>query len=167
MYKGNYSVRKVPEVVARSGSALVHFFSDDAYNMSGFNLTYRLNTCPTKVSGTVCSGHGVCIPPDCTCDGKWDGMACHIEKCPSDCGAREGKGRCDEGGCICNKEFAGWDCGQLVVKGYWTNVVTRYEPPGSASHGAAVWRDSLYIVGGETYNQKGLVFVYDFNGKQP
>lgn len=41
MYKGDYSVRRVPEVVAVSGYALIHFYSDIAYNMSGFNISYR------------------------------------------------------------------------------------------------------------------------------
>lgn len=41
MYKNSYSIRRIPEVTAHSGSVLVHFFSDDAYNMSGFNMTYR------------------------------------------------------------------------------------------------------------------------------
>jgi len=41
MYKGNYGIRRIPEVVAQSGSALVHFYSDVAYNMTGFNITYR------------------------------------------------------------------------------------------------------------------------------
>lgn len=50
MYKDSYSIRRIPEVVAQSGAALIHFFSDDAYNMSGFNVTYRLNACPSTVS---------------------------------------------------------------------------------------------------------------------
>lgn len=50
MYKDSYSIRRIPEVTAASGSALIHFFSDDAYNMSGFNITYRLNSCPSTVS---------------------------------------------------------------------------------------------------------------------
>jgi hypothetical protein len=41
MYKEGYSVRRVPEVIARSGSALLHFYSDVAYNMTGFNISYR------------------------------------------------------------------------------------------------------------------------------
>lgn len=31
----------VPEVVATSGYALLHFFSDAAYNLTGFNITYK------------------------------------------------------------------------------------------------------------------------------
>ena len=50
MYKSNFSIRRVPEVVAHSGAALLHFFSDDAYNMSGFNISYRFDSCPTTDS---------------------------------------------------------------------------------------------------------------------
>lgn len=53
MYRGNFSIRRVPQVIATSGTALVHFFSDDAYNMSGFNLTYKMNSCPSDSDGTI------------------------------------------------------------------------------------------------------------------
>lgn len=48
MHKDGYHVRRVPEVIARSGSALLHFYSDVAYNMSGFNITYKINACPSR-----------------------------------------------------------------------------------------------------------------------
>jgi hypothetical protein len=41
MYEGDYSIHRVPEIVAHSGFALLHFYSDVAYNMSGFNISYR------------------------------------------------------------------------------------------------------------------------------
>jgi hypothetical protein len=41
MYKDGYRIRRIPEVVAHSGSALLHFYSDVAYNMTGFNISYR------------------------------------------------------------------------------------------------------------------------------
>lgn len=47
MYRKNFTIRRIPEVVAQSGSALLHFFSDDAYNMSGFNISYKVNGCPS------------------------------------------------------------------------------------------------------------------------
>lgn len=169
MYKDGYNIRRIPEVTARSGSALVHFFSDDAYNMSGFNMSYRLNACPSRVSGQDCSGNGVCVDGVCTCDGRWGGEACHLEKCPGDCGAREGRGQCEpERGCRCSEEYRGDDCGQLVVDGYWETVMEAgFVPPGSASHGAAVWRDSMYVVAGETYNndKANMIYVYDLNGE--
>ncbi|KAG9338329.1 hypothetical protein JZ751_025885, partial [Albula glossodonta] len=45
----------VPEVVTTSGYALLHFFSDAAYNLTGFNIFYSINSCPNN-----CSGHGKC-----------------------------------------------------------------------------------------------------------
>ncbi|XP_016319712.1 attractin-like, partial [Sinocyclocheilus anshuiensis] len=36
----SYSNETVPEVVAQSGFALLHFFSDAAYNLTGFNMSY-------------------------------------------------------------------------------------------------------------------------------
>lgn len=51
MYRKNFHIRRVPEIIAKSGSALLHFFSDDAYNMSGFNISYKINGCPTNNSG--------------------------------------------------------------------------------------------------------------------
>ena len=36
-----YSNETVPEVVAESGFALLHFISDAAYNLTGFNISYR------------------------------------------------------------------------------------------------------------------------------
>ena len=37
----HYGNETVPEVVSRSGFALLHFFSDAAYNLTGFNVSYR------------------------------------------------------------------------------------------------------------------------------
>lgn len=36
-----YSIQQVPEVVGESGHMLIHFYSDVAYNMTGFNITFR------------------------------------------------------------------------------------------------------------------------------
>jgi len=41
MYSKDYSLQSVPEIVAHSGFALLHFYSDIAYNLSGFNISYR------------------------------------------------------------------------------------------------------------------------------
>ncbi|XP_043920393.1 attractin [Protopterus annectens] len=38
-----YGNETIPEVVAKSGYALLHFFSDAAYNLTGFNITYTYN----------------------------------------------------------------------------------------------------------------------------
>lgn len=52
------------------------------------------------------------------------------------------------------------------MAGYWEVVQPRgFVPVGSASHGAVVWGDSLYIIGGESYHRAEMIYLYDFNGK--
>ena len=53
MYKDGYSIRRIPEVVAHSGSALLHFYSDVAYNMTGFNISYRWVIAVNDLKGRV------------------------------------------------------------------------------------------------------------------
>ncbi|KAJ8976992.1 hypothetical protein NQ317_013993 [Molorchus minor] len=119
-----------------------------------------------KASGIDCSGNGICIEGTCTCNGGWGGIACHLENCPNNCGAVEERGVCEpERGCSCFGNYRGHDCSQIATGGYWETVTVQgFVPPGCASHGAAVWRDSMYIIAGESYNQGSLLFVYDFNG---
>lgn len=96
MYKGNFSIRNVPQVVARSGTALLHFFSDDAYNMSGFNVSYRMDACPSNTEELECSGHGRCKNGLCICDDPmYSGEACNIAACPNNCFEEKGNGVCN------------------------------------------------------------------------
>ena len=37
-----YSVKRVPEIVGKSGNMLIHFYSDVAYNLTGFNITFTI-----------------------------------------------------------------------------------------------------------------------------
>ncbi|XP_067009750.1 attractin-like protein 1 isoform X3 [Anabrus simplex] len=166
MYKDGYTIRRIPEVVAHSGSALLHFYSDVAYNMTGFNISYRLNACPSRFSSQNCSGHGVCIDGVCTCDGLYMGEACHIPVCPNNCSYNWGTCNPEKHRCDCKEGFKGDDCSQVEDAGYWevVQLLKAYSPEGSASHGAVVWRDSLYIIGGESYQRGKMIYVYDFNG---
>lgn len=66
---------------------------------------------------------------------------------------------------MCTSGFAGSDCTQSTAAGYWSIITPEFSPPpGSASHGSAVWRDTLHIIGGESYGQAQLLYTYDFNG---
>lgn len=178
MYKSNFSIRRIPEVVAHSGATLLHFFSDDAYNMSGFNISYRFDSCPTTdsckylfisivfflsftilisltlsyITALICSGHGVCIDDGkCTCDAAYMGTACHIPKCPNNCSYPNGHCDRERHRCICTNEYAGSDCKQMASHGYWETIDTdtkSFSPPGSASHGSASYGDTMFVIGG-------------------
>ncbi|KFW82993.1 Attractin-like 1, partial [Manacus vitellinus] len=101
----------VPEVVTTSGYALLHFFSDAAYNLTGFNIFYSINSCPNN-----CSEHGKCttsvsVPSRvyCECDKYWKGEACDIPYCKANCGSPD-HGYCDLTGeklCVCNDSWQG------------------------------------------------------------
>lgn len=66
--------------------------------------------------------------------------------------------------CICKKEYGGNDCGQLKAHGIWSSVNAQQPPNGTASHAAAVWHDTMYIISGESYGRGRLMTSYDFNG---
>lgn len=54
---------------------------------------------------------------------------------------------------------------QDEAMGYWNIITPEFSfPSGSASHGAAVWRDTLHIIAGESYGNGKLLYTYDFNG---
>jgi attractin len=105
----------------------------------------------------------------CTCDAEYMGAACNIAVCPNNCNNELRQGHCDREAhrCICSPAYGGSDCSQMTALGYWTTIAPPdFSPPGSASHGAAVWRDTLHILSGENYERGGdlLYFTYDFNG---
>lgn len=106
-----YQVQKVPELVGHSGSMLLHFYSDVAYNMTGFNITFSVNSCPTKNEELTCSGHGTCDTTNgaCSCDQDFRGPACSQPACPGNCAAEDGKpnGRCNKARKKCEC-FAGY-----------------------------------------------------------
>uniref|UniRef100_A0A8C5I5A9 Attractin n=1 Tax=Gouania willdenowi TaxID=441366 RepID=A0A8C5I5A9_GOUWI len=105
-----YGNETVPEVVSQSGYALLHFFSDAAYNLTGFNIHYRVNSCPNN-----CSGRGECRASNytgsvhCVCEDNWKGEACDVPYCIDNCGFPE-RGQCRGKTCVCG---AGWQ-GELA-----------------------------------------------------
>ncbi|KAJ4432158.1 hypothetical protein ANN_20774 [Periplaneta americana] len=165
MYKDGYSIRRIPEVVAHSGSALLHFYSDVVYSMAGFNISYRMNSCPSRYSQINCSGNGVCTDGYCTCDSSYMGEACDVPVCPNNCSNGHGFCNSETHRCDCEEGYKGDDCGQLAYLGYWEIIQTEdFVPEGSASHGAVVWQDSLYIISGESYGKADMMSTYDFYG---
>ena len=146
----------IPEITAQSGRAYLYFYSDAAFNMSGFNLTYSINSCPRN-----CSNNGVCVGDRCTCDAEFQGDACELSICPNSC---SGRGECDKSlhKCVCYFGYIGADCSQEMSQGYWTFVSSSNKPKGRALHQTAIYQDTMYILGGEHFdnNEAFLVKYY-------
>ncbi|KAK3590248.1 hypothetical protein CHS0354_041323 [Potamilus streckersoni] len=131
----------ITEVVAKSGKAYVYFYSDAAYNMSGFNITYSIGGCPSS-----CSGHGTCQNSTCSCSSGWIGYNCEMESCPKNC---SNHGVCSpEGICKCSAGFKGVDCSVPLGNEAWVKIPAKYPPPGRASSASVVIDDCLWIAGG-------------------
>lgn len=83
------------KVVGESGSMLLHFYSDVAYNMTGFNITFTMDSCPSNHYQNTCSGRGSCNYTSglCNCDRDFKGLGCERVACPENCGLDEGRGQ--------------------------------------------------------------------------
>jgi hypothetical protein len=151
----------MPEITAHSGRAYLYFYSDAAYNMSGFNISYSINSCPKN-----CSGHGVCVSGDlsCTCDAGYDGEACDRLICPNDC---SGHGKCDkeQHKCICDYDYVGADCSQPLHEGYWTQVNAIKPVKGRALHQSILYENSMFVIGGEYFDNDSDEFLMKFDLK--
>ena len=128
---------------------LVHFYSDVAYNMTGFNLTFRYETsnfdyviglvsncdttrlcsvdsCPSDRHELTCSGHGTCEEGGrCQCDEDFKGDACNILACPKNCepnGVKRGNCNSAAKKCECFEGWIGEACSQRQTGGYWQSI---------------------------------------------
>ncbi|XP_013142133.1 PREDICTED: attractin isoform X2 [Papilio polytes] len=160
------------QVIARSGSALLHFFSDDAYAMEGFNVTYAAYSCPSDDHRTNCSNHGECEDGVCRCEPDWVGVACDEPLCPEDCNAAYGAGECTRGGCECATSRAGASCGRDAAAAGWewrwreagdarpALPAPAHAPPPAAAHVLLAAGPDLLRVGGETFSHADFMYRY-------
>uniref|UniRef100_A0A8C3S0Y5 Attractin n=1 Tax=Chelydra serpentina TaxID=8475 RepID=A0A8C3S0Y5_CHESE len=158
----------IPEVVATSGYVLLHFFSDAAYNLTGFNITYNFDMCPNN-----CSGRGECNLSSgsntvkCECSEHWKGEACDIPYCTDDCGY-PARGQCNMNGtkgCSCYSDWQGPGCAVPVPanQSFWTREEYSSPKLPRASHKAVVNANVMWVVGGYMFNHSDsrMVLAYD------
>ncbi|XP_071792859.1 attractin-like isoform X3 [Asterias amurensis] len=140
------NINIIHEVTTTSGYAYLYFYSDAAFKFEGFNVTYRVDSCPNG-----CSNHGVCNPTynNCTCDPLWTGNSCDILACPSNCSDH---GECSptEKECVCDSGYQGWDCGQIDSDGYWQ--ILDSDGYGRASAAVIQQDEILWILDGYDFN---------------
>ncbi|XP_069986395.1 attractin-like protein 1 isoform X2 [Penaeus vannamei] len=167
----DYQVPQMPEVVAKSGYALLYFYSDAAYNLTGFSISYTVAGCPTTVVGEECSSRGACLDGECTCDAGWGGPACSVPVCPEGC---SGNGQCkpEEHRCQCHQGYTGADCSQVIEEGWWevvshdiTSQLKKANPFSSmlerGSHATVLINNAIWVIGGYSFTEKPFVLKYN------
>lgn len=161
LIKDKQESNQIAEITAKSGRVYLYFYSDAAYNMSGFNISYSINSCPRN-----CSNNGVCVGDRCTCDAGFEGNACEKPICPNNC---SGRGICDrtQHKCVCNYGYIGIDCRQLKHEGYWLLISTTNTPNGRALHQTVIYEDLMFVIGGEYFNRnEPFLIKYDMKQKK-
>ncbi|XP_050553889.1 attractin-like protein 1 isoform X2 [Spodoptera frugiperda] len=148
------------QVIARSGSALLHFFSDDAYAMEGFNVTYAAYSCPSNDHRTNCSNHGECEDGSCRCEPEWTGVACDEPLCPEECNAAYGGGTCTRSGCSCSALKRGISCARDAWRAGWAPPTHSGDTPPVAAHVLLPYGDDLLRIGGETFAHSHFLYRY-------
>ncbi|KAM8938952.1 attractin [Pelodytes ibericus] len=162
----------VPEVAVTSGYALLHFFSDAAYNLTGFNISYNIDVCPNN-----CSGRGQCVHSNstavyCECSENWKGEACDISYCVDSCGSPQ-RGECNLNGtkrCDCSAGWQGPSCSVTVPanESFWTREEYTDPKLARASHKAVVVNNVMWVVGGYLFNHSNyhMVMAYDLASQE-
>ncbi|MCP9266339.1 Kelch domain-containing protein family protein [Dirofilaria immitis] len=158
------------EVSIKSGKALVYFFSDLAFNMSGFNITFAYGKCPNN-----CTSNGKCIEGVCGCYEGYTGAQCDTLIC-TDKDRNKTSRACGMAGicgndnrCDCNMHFHGIFLHRGSLSSFdntvgFETVLTSGDFGGRASYTAVLVNDTkIWVIGGAHFTgvNNSFVAVYD------
>lgn len=135
------------ELKTSSGKAFIYFHSDTAQTMTGFYMTYTVDSCSLD-----CSNRGECdyTTLSCKCNPGYYGEGCQYLSCPNNCTSPD-NGACNMGkSCICNAGYHGLDCSLRFDSKTWTDPMNSdSNVPARAIHQAVVVDDFMWIIGGK------------------
>ncbi|XP_012937027.2 attractin [Aplysia californica] len=124
--------------------AFIHFYSDAAFTLPGFNISYVIDDCALE-----CSENGVCNNSVCQCQPGFTGQNCDsvIDHCAFNC---SDYGVCDNGACDCFDEYQGPYC-SISKRDLYVNTMPL--PPRALSRRASLslladGDGDLWILGG-------------------
>uniref|UniRef100_A0A0N5AIM8 CUB domain-containing protein n=1 Tax=Syphacia muris TaxID=451379 RepID=A0A0N5AIM8_9BILA len=144
---------------AKSGKALVFFFSDIAFQTAGFDISFSHVECKLN-----CSSNGDCVRGKCQCFSGFAGEYCQIPVCKRK-GDPCGKGECvEDNRCICNQLYHGNRCQKKSSQSIFETVLTKGNAMSArASHASVVVENRVWIVGGSYFpgTNHSFVTVYD------
>ncbi|CAG5115664.1 unnamed protein product [Candidula unifasciata] len=164
-----WDLKDKPEIKFKlSGKyAFIHFYSDAALTLPGFNISYFIDSCSLECS------NGICNNSVCECKPGWKGVNCDslISECPFNC---SNHGQCmATGGCNCSDNYTGLNECTNILSNECTNIlVFRYSinsknwiafaEPGPIpwpryGHTAVFHKGALYLYGGV----KGTMIMKD------
>uniref|UniRef100_F6QQX7 CUB domain-containing protein n=1 Tax=Ciona intestinalis TaxID=7719 RepID=F6QQX7_CIOIN len=162
-----------PEIIATSGKAFIHFYSDVAYTMSGFNMTYTVDECVYD-----CFNRGNCTDKlilvmslgKCECGNGWHGSSCQAQTCPNNCSAAQNYGKCSSSypvdQCDCETGHTGQDCSLPApsTKGVWDSFEfnPRATTP-SASYAAVSVDHQIWVYGGMKFGVPTMQDLFMYN----
>ncbi|XP_033102820.1 attractin-like isoform X2 [Anneissia japonica] len=142
------------EMRATSGYAYLHFYSDAAYTLDGFNISYSVNSCPSE-----CSNRGSCTSDlQCNCYPDWYGKSCGLDQCPSNCSIN---GICNNNGCQCSAGYKGLDCKTEPSEGVWQ--VRETSLVGKASHAMVIDNQYIWNIGGFFFDSDQYIALVQYD----
>jgi multipile epidermal growth factor-like domains protein 8 len=122
-----------------TGTMLVIFFSDEDFELTGFEAVYTISTC-----NEYCR-NGTCVDSKCVCHPGFSGPTCEIAHCPNNCSAALGRGMCaaDSSHCICSPGYLGLSCNRSVANATWASLPATPTGPFTARSGHCAVYDAL------------------------